>query len=98
MRMARCTVNEDGDLVLTVSGTDIRQVYTWDSDPLLYPTVPLNGLGYRLIELGWMPDRRRMYGTPGMSPVAKLAVVALAGWTQHGEGEWTIPCYPRDED
>lgn len=84
MHRARCELDDQGDLVLTVEGTDIRQVFTWDMASVRYPHFPGNGMRYRLVELGWMPDR--------------LDGTALAGWSEAGEGVWTILCYRDPED
>lgn len=92
MRIARVAVDEKGDWILTVAGTDIREVL-WNDRELNYGSFPGNPMGHRLIGLGYMPDRQRMYGLPGMSPVQKLAAAAYAGWKQDGDNVWTIPCY-----
>jgi hypothetical protein len=95
-RIARVVVDEKGDWILTVDGTDVRQVL-WNDRELEYGSFPGNSMGHRLIERGWMPDRRRMYGLPGMSPVQRLTATAYAGWEQVAEKAWTIPCYREQE-
>lgn len=95
VRIARVTVDGRGDWVLTIAGTDIRQVL-WNDRDLEYGVFPGNAMGHRMIEVGWMPDRRAVYNVPLGSPVARLAAQARAGWSESGEGSWTIPCYPRD--
>lgn len=96
VRIARVRVDEDGDWVLTVSGTDIRKVL-WNNQDVEYGCFPGNSMGHRLIELGYMPDRRRMYGPPELTPVQRLAATAYAGWRPDGDDVWSIPCYPRQD-
>lgn len=91
-RIARVEVDEEGDWILSVSGTDIRR-RLWNDDAVPYRHFPGNTLGHRLIELGWMPDRRAMYGSTSSSRVEALVRSAMAGWRQAGERVWTIPCH-----
>jgi len=95
MRVARVTVEDTGEWVLTVAGTDIREVLYKERHLELDP-FPGNAMGHRLIELGWMPDRRASFSSRTMSTVDRLYLTAMAGWMLDREKSWTIPCYPRD--
>jgi hypothetical protein len=87
-------VDDKGDWVLTVAGTDVREVL-WNDEDLEPGAFPGNAMGHRLIPHGYMPDRRAMYGFLTHSTVEKLMINMQAGWRRVGEKTWTIPCYPR---
>lgn len=91
-RIARAWVDVDGYWWLRVAGTDIDRI-VWHEREMVNDNFPGNALGYRLIEFGWMPDKRAMYGPLAMSTPEKLALTELAGWRPAGEKTWTIPCY-----
>lgn len=96
-RTARVRVNSNGEWKLRVTGTDIYVTLYRDRHPELDP-FPGQAMGHRLIELGWMPDRRRMMERPGMSPVEKLAASMYAGWEDVTDEDdkapvWEIPVY-----
>lgn len=95
VRIAKVTIDEKGEWVLTVNGTDIREVLYQDRHRELDP-FPGNAMGHRLIELGWMPDRRAAVAGEGCSMVDRLYLTAMAGWMRSDENSWTIPCFPRD--
>jgi hypothetical protein len=93
-RIAQVRCNSAGEWKLRVFGTDVYvSVYRY-RDPELEP-FPGNALGHRLVELGWMPDKRHLFQTDGKSPVQRVMETALAGWTRSEEERyvWTIPCY-----
>lgn len=93
VRIARVTVEDNGDWVLTVAGTDIRHVL-WNEEQLEYEAFPGNAMGHRLIEQGFMPDRRAMYRVQTHATVENRLLNMRAGWRGSGEKSWTIPCYP----
>jgi hypothetical protein len=93
MRIARAWIDDFGQWWLSVAGTDIEKHELWHDQDVQHGYFPGNSLGHRLIDLGWMPDRRAMYGALSMSEVEKLALTALAGWRPAGENAWVIPCY-----
>lgn len=92
MRIARVEVDQEGDWILTVAGTDIRR-RLWNDRDVPYEIFPGSSMGHRLVELGWMPDRRSQYSTKSFSKVERLMLTAMAGWRKDGEKRWTIPCY-----
>jgi len=93
VRIARVEVDEEGDWILTVAGTDIRR-RLWNDRDVPFDIFPGNSMGHRLIELGWMPDRRSMYAAQTGSAVERLYLSAMAGWREVDDKSWTIPCYP----
>lgn len=93
VRIARVTVDDGGDWVLTVSGTDIC-ARLWHNDEVAGRAFPGNSMGHRLIEHGWMPDRRAMYGPLTHSTVEARMLSMMAGWRPDGDASWTIPCFP----
>jgi hypothetical protein len=97
VRTARVHVDEKGDWILTVAGTDIRK-RLWNDEEVLFGSFPGASMGHRLVELGWMPDRRAMYASQTASRAEQMYLSAMAGWRQVGdEKTWTIPCYPHRE-
>lgn len=92
MRIARVEIDQQGDWILTIAGTDIRRTL-WNDRDVPYETFPGNSMGHRMIELGWMPDRRSMYNPQAHSAVERLTLTAMAGWRKAAENAWTIPCY-----
>lgn len=96
VRVARVIVDGEGDWILTISGTDIRQ-RLWNDRDLDPGDFPGNAMGHRMIGLGWKPDRRAMYGPKVHSTVESRLLNMRAGWREDGEKSWKIPCYPRDE-
>lgn len=94
VRTATVRADDDGNWYLTVEGTDIADEKVMTVTEAVGPDyIPSNGLGHRLIERGYMPDRSAVHqhdGTPG----GKLAASADAGWTRTGKDTWTIPCRP----
>lgn len=93
MRIARVEVDQEGDWILTVAGTDVRR-RLWNDRDVPYELFPGPSMGHRLVELGWMPERRSMYPAQTLSKVERLTLTAMAGWRKDGEKAWTIPCYP----
>jgi hypothetical protein len=81
-RMARVEIEENGDWVLTVQGGDVHEVL-WNSRELSGDVFPGHSMGHRLINHGFMPDRRdtRWYAS---------------GWRPVGKDAWVIPCYRED--
>ena len=93
-RTAQVRVNSFGEWKLRVFGTDIYYTAYRFRDPEFEP-FPGNALGHRLIEFGWMPDRRGALAPVATSPVQRLILTSLAGWkpSQMESGVWTIPVY-----
>lgn len=93
-RIARVRVNSAGEWKLLVPGTDIYISAYRYRHPELEP-FPGNELGHQLLRLGWMPDRRAMYGAFDRSDPQKLALTELGGWVPSDteDGVWTIPVY-----
>ncbi|PPS89549.1 hypothetical protein [Streptomyces sp. MH60] len=95
VRTATARADKKGRWWLTVEGTGIDDEYVMVVEDSTGPDyIPGGGLGYRLIERGFMPDRSA--GDPQRfdDPVDKLSAVATAGWTRTGPDTWTIPCSP----
>lgn len=95
VRLAKVTIDEKGEWVLTVAMTDICEVLYQGRHPELDP-FPGHDMGHRLVELGWMPDKRAALTREGCSMVDRLYLTAMAGWMRSDENSWTIPCFPRD--
>jgi hypothetical protein len=93
-RIAQVRVNSENEWKLRVFGTDIYRTLYRHRDPDLEP-FPGNAMGHRLIELGWMPDRRATLAPVGTSVVQKVMLTMLAGWTpsETEENVWEIPVH-----
>lgn len=83
--MARAEINDRGDMELSVHGTDVNEVIWTAYEMEDAPDFPGFGLGHRLIERGYMPDRSNTSWH-------------ASGWLPVGRGgkSWVIPCYRRD--
>lgn len=95
-RIARVTVEDNGDWILTVAGTDIYRKL-WNDEDVAPGTFPGLAMGVHLIEEGWRPDRRGSYSARTHSPVERMLLTVRAGWREAGEKSWTIPCYREKE-
>lgn len=93
-RTAQVRVNSDHEWKLRVHGTDIYRTLYRNRHPDL-DAFPGNAMGHRLIELGWMPDRRAAMVPVGSSMTETLMRTMLAGWvpSETEENVWTIPVY-----
>lgn len=95
---AQVRVNSNLEWKLLIKGTDTYVSLYKGRDPDLDP-FPGNAMGHRLIELGWMPDRRAAIVPSDAPMVEKLTATMYAGWVpskRTTEGEeylWTIPVY-----
>jgi hypothetical protein len=87
---ARVTVDDKGDWILTVTGTDIYRKL-WNEDEVV--RFPGASMCHRLIEEGWTPDRRAGYVSSRHSPVQRMLLSQQAGWQPSGKNSWTIPCW-----
>lgn len=94
--VARVTVKDNGDWILTVAGTDIYRKL-WNDEDLTPGAFPGQSMGHRLIEEGWMPDRRASYNARTDSPVERMLLTVRAGWSDAGKKSWTIRCYREKE-
>ncbi|MFE0490141.1 hypothetical protein [Streptomyces griseoaurantiacus] len=94
VRTATARADDDGNWYLTVEGTDIKDEKVMEvADPVGPDYLPGAGLGHRLIERGFMPDRSAVDSHDGTA-AGRLAATADSGWTRTGEDTWTIPCSP----
>lgn len=96
--VAQVRCNSAGEWHLRIRGTDVCELLYRYRHPELDP-FPGNAMGHRLIEMGWMPDRRAMFAVRGESTVDTLLRTMLAGWTPSSTEQWvwTIPVH-RDTD
>lgn len=95
VRTATVRADEDGHWYLTVEGTDITDEKVMSVEEAVGPDyIPGAGLGHRLIERGFMPDRAAADPANHDTSADKLAAAADAGWTRTGQDTWTIPCRP----
>lgn len=96
--IAQVRVNRDLEWKLLVKGTDTYVSLYKNRHPDLEP-FPGNAMGHRLIELGWMPDRRAAIVPPDTPVAETLLATMYAGWIpskETADGEewvWTIPVY-----
>lgn len=98
LRIARAWVDDEGNWWLSVADTDIAKI-VWHARDITHDGFPGNSLGHRLIEEGWMPDRRAMYGAMTSDSPALLALTEFAGWRPSPGGQaWVIPCYRELEE
>lgn len=93
-RTARARCNSAGEWHLLMPGTGMCQLLYRYRHPELDP-FPGNAMGHRLIELGWMPDRRAAIVPPGTSAAETLLATMYAGWkpSETEKWVWTIPVY-----
>jgi hypothetical protein len=94
VRTATVRADDEGRWWLTVEGTSIDDEYAMVVEDNTGPDyLPGAGLGHRLIERGFMPDRSAVDRHDGTA-AGKLAATAESGWTRTGPDTWTIPCSP----
>lgn len=92
-RRAQVRVNTDGEWKLRVFGTDIYECLYRFRHPE-YDPFPGAAMGHRLIELGWMPDRRAALSVVGASTVQRAVLTSMSGWQRTGERwVWQMPVY-----
>lgn len=93
VRTATARADAEGNWYLTIEGTDIADLKVMRSEEGDPDYIPGAGLGHRLIEQGYMPDRSAAHKPDGTA-AEKLAATATSGWTRTGPDTWTIPCRP----
>lgn len=93
-RIAQVRVNSAGEWKLRVRGTDIYESLYRDRHPELEP-FPGAAMGHRLVELGWLPDRRAVLRVESDSMAERVMRTALAGWTPSATQKWVwvMSCY-----
>lgn len=95
VRTATARADAEGNWYLTVEDTDIDNVKVMSTEEPTGPDyIPGAGLGHRLIERGFMPDRSAADPKHYDNPADKLAATATSGWTRTEQDTWTIPCRP----